>query len=176
MDGWAPGMIPCNFAPSVGLQCLAQTGSWSDIRRLNLPVVLELWDQGASPYYAAVTRISDAGIVLRLGDERYTVSPAHLQDSWFGSYVVLWQMPPDYHGTLKRGDKHPSVRWLRRQLDTLGLAPATQEEAALFDAPLQDAVMEFQRREQLLADGIVGPATWIRLSERLELPAPHLDG
>jgi len=176
VDRWAPGVIPCNFAPSIGLQCLSRTGSWSDIRSLNLPVVLELWDQGSAPYYAAVTRISDDAIVLRLGDERFTISPAHLQDAWFGSYVVLWQMPPDYQGTLKRGDRHASVRWLRGQLESLGMVAADDEDRGLFDASLQDAVMAFQREEQLLADGIVGPATWIRLGDRLDLPAPKLDG
>ncbi|MCZ6855500.1 MAG: AAA family ATPase, partial [Gammaproteobacteria bacterium] len=47
--------IPCNFAPSVGLQCLSLNGSWSEINQLNLPVILELWDAQAVPYYAAVT-------------------------------------------------------------------------------------------------------------------------
>ena len=177
LSSWTPGVIPCNFAPSAGLQCLSRTGSWSDIRGLNLPVVLELWDQGAAPYYGAVTALSeDNAIVLRLGQERYSVTPADLQDAWFGSYVVLWQMPPDYQGTLKRGDRHASVRWLRRQLESLGMAPADEADPALFDAALQDAVMSFQREEQILADGIVGPTTWIRLGDRLELPGPKLDG
>ena len=177
LSSWAPGVIPCNFAPAAGLQCLSRTGSWSDIRGLNLPVVLELWDQGSSPYYGAVTAISDDNeIVLRLGHERYTVSPADLQDAWFGSYVVLWQMPPNYQGTLKRGDRHASVQWLRRQLESLGMAPADEADSTLFDAALQDAVMTFQREEQILADGIVGPTTWIRLGDRLELPGPKLDG
>jgi general secretion pathway protein A len=174
-ESWPPGTIPCNFAPSAGLQCLSRTGSWSDIHHLNLPVVLELWDQGSAPYYGAVTRIADDGITLHLGHDRLTVSPADLQDAWFGSYVVLWQMPPDYQGTLKRGDRHPSVRWLRGQLATLGKASEQDDDPGLFDAVLQDAVVEFQREEQLLADGIVGPATWIRLGERLQLPAPSLD-
>jgi general secretion pathway protein A len=173
---WAPGTIPCNFAPSTGLQCLSRTGSWSDIRRLNLPVVLELWDQGSAPYYAAVTAITDDRMVLHLGDQRFTAAPADLQDAWFGSYVVLWQMPPDYQGTLKRGDRHASVRWLRGQLESLGMGSEQPGDAAVFDAALQDAVVAFQRAEQLLADGIVGPDTWIRLGERLDRPAPKLDG
>ena len=163
---WEPGVIPCNFAPSVGLQCLSRTGSWSDIRSLNLPVVLELWDQGSSPYYGAVSRIAGDDIVLRVGHERFTVMPAHLQDAWFGSY----------QGTLKRGDRHASVRWLRRQLESLGMSLPDDADPAMFDAALQDAVMAFQREEQILADGIVGPTTWIRLGDRLELPGPKLDG
>jgi peptidoglycan hydrolase-like protein with peptidoglycan-binding domain len=35
-------------------------------------------------------------------------------------------------------------------------------------------VLAFQRREGLLADGIVGPMTWIRVGNLLDLPAPKL--
>jgi general secretion pathway protein A len=46
--------IPCNHAPRVGLQCLKQTGSWDDLLRLDRPVVLELWNDSATPYYGAM--------------------------------------------------------------------------------------------------------------------------
>ncbi|MEQ8486031.1 MAG: AAA family ATPase [Pseudomonadales bacterium] len=176
LDAWSDSTIPCNFAPSAGLQCLSRTGSWSDIRQLDLPVVLELWGQGSAPYYAAVTGFDGDAIDLHLGSEQLRVGQATLRDAWFGSYVVLWQMPPDYQGTLKRGDRHPSVAWLRSQLENLGVDSTASGERAFFDAALQDAVIAFQRQESLLADGIVGPATWIRLSQRLGLPAPSLTG
>ena len=139
-------------------------------------MVLELWGQGSAPYYAAVTGCDGDAIDLHLGSEQLRVGQAALRDAWFGSYVVLWQMPPDYQGTLKRGDRHPSVAWLRSQLENLGVVSTAGGERAFFDAPLQDAVIAFQRQESLLADGIVGPATWIRLSQRLGLPAPSLTG
>ena len=43
-----------------------------------------------------------------------------------------------------------------------------------FDPDLHSAVLAFQSAEGLLADGIVGPLTWIRLSDRLNLPQPKL--
>lgn len=181
-SGWTAATIPCNFAPSAGLQCLSRSGSWSDIRRLDLPVVLELWDQGATPYYGAITAADDDGYLLHLGTAQYRVTPADLRNIWFGSYVVLWQMPPNYAGTLEQGDRHPSVSWLRRQLETLsgdlpGVEPAdvTGADPQTFDAELHSAVIAFQRAEQLVADGIVGPATWIRLGQRLDLPLPRLE-
>ncbi|MEQ8859577.1 MAG: AAA family ATPase [Pseudomonadales bacterium] len=175
LSDWAEAGIPCNFAPTVGLQCLSRTGSWSDLRQLNLPVVLELWDRGAAPFYGAITSADDEQFELYLGDERHRITPHSLRDAWFGSYVVLWRMPPDYVGNLKRGDQHPSVRWLRDQLDSLGIAVPASADAAEFDASLQDAVLQFQRDEQLLADGIVGPSTWIRLGQKVGLPAPALN-
>jgi general secretion pathway protein A len=175
LDSWSDGTIPCNFAPTAGLQCLSRTGSWSDIRQLDLPVVVELWGQGSAPYYGAVTGIRDGLIDLHLGSERHRVGQAALRDIWFGSFVVLWRMPPDYHGSLKRGDRHPSVAWLRDRLAELGADPGATDEPDVFDASLQDAVLTFQRDQNLLADGIVGPATWIRLARVLGLPAPSLE-
>lgn len=175
-DGWENVRIPCNYVPRAGLQCLSGTGSWDDIRRLNLPVILELWDRGAAPYYAAVTDMQDDTLTLHLGEQILTLRTSDLRDVWFGSYVLLWQMPPSYSGALKRGDRHPSVAWLRDRLQQLGMPAPPADDRARFDENLQNAVVEFQREEHLVADGIVGPATWIRLGARLNLPAPALQG
>jgi general secretion pathway protein A len=171
--------IPCNFAPSAGLQCLGLRGSWSDITRRNLPVVLELWDNQAGPYYAALTGTHDENLILQVGDETVTATPRALRDVWYGQYVLLWQTPPDYHGNIRPGDTHPTVGWLRDQLSELVSTPLETGQvpgAEFFGPDLEGAVREFQNAEGLLTDGIVGPATWIRVANRLNLPAPNLDG
>lgn len=166
-------LIPCDFAPSAGLQCLSRHGSWSDIERLNLPVVLELWDDQPSPYYVALTQLGEATLTLHIGEATITATPRDLRDLWYGAYVVLWQTPPGYYGSLRQGDHHQTVSWLRQQLAVLG-TPSTADDAQFFGPRLHAAVVEFQLAEGLLTDGIVGPATWIRLAERLALPAPKL--
>ena len=168
--------IPCNFAPSAGLQCLGQRGDWSDITRLNLPVILELWDTQAGPYYAALIGLQGDNLTLQLGDEIVTSTPRALREVWYGQYVLLWQTPPDYHGNVRPGDTHPTVGWLRDQLSGLVSTPVDGGSPNHFDADLEAAVREFQDTEGLLTDGIVGPATWIRVANRLNLPAPNLDG
>ena len=165
--------IPCDFAPRVGLQCLGLNGSWSDIERLNLPVVLELWDAQETPFYGAITSSQGGRYAFHLGNDQHDVTPKHLRDVWFGRYVVLWQTPPGYHGSLREGDEHSSVGWLRVQLaNILEIAPSPV--ANRFDSSLHDAVTAFQQQEGLLTDGIVGPATWIRLADRLQLATPKL--
>lgn len=168
-------LIPCDFAPSAGLQCLTRHGSWSDIRQLNLPVILELWDDEAGPYYGALVRAQSQALTLQLGATVVATTPRELRDAWYGTYVVLWQTPPGYHGSLRQGDYHETVSWLRQQLAALDAQPLATNEPEFFGAGLHDTVVEFQQREGLLTDGIVGPATWIRLAERLNLPAPKLD-
>jgi general secretion pathway protein A len=166
--------IPCDFAPGVGLQCLSKNGSWSEIATLDSPVVLELWDTQNAPYYAALLKSDGERYQISVGGQTMNASPRDLRDNWFGAYVVLWQTPPGYNGSLREGDNHPTVQWLHERL--LELRPQAQLDAPqrYFSAELRKAVIEFQRNEGLLADGIVGPLTWIRLSDRLNLPAPKL--
>jgi general secretion pathway protein A len=168
--------IPCNFAPTAGLQCLGVHGSWSDVTQQNLPVVLELWDNQPGPFYAGLTRRQGDTLILQVGDESVTVTPRALREVWYGQYVLLWQTPPSYHGNIKAGDTHPTVGWLRDQLSGLVQQPLQTPNPEYFDADLESAVREFQDTEGLLTDGIVGPATWIRVAARLNLPAPSLDG
>jgi len=166
--------IPCDFAPSAGLQCLSQYGTWSDIERLDLPVVLELWDEQPAPYHAALTGMDGGMLTLSIGENELRISQRALRDAWYGGYVVLWQTPPGYRGSLRRGDANETVGWLRQQLGGVTDVPLGSSSPNLFDQELHDAVVEFQRGEGLIIDGVVGPATWIRLAGRLDLPAPHL--
>jgi general secretion pathway protein A len=156
--------IPCNHAPTVGLQCLKQTGSWDELLRLDRPVVLELWNDGATPYYGAMLEASSDIALLSIAGTEHSVDRQALDGSWFGTYIVLWQMPPGYNGNLREGSQGVAVTWLRSQLgDFMGsqLNPSMRDT---FDSTLRDAVIRFQRQRGLRPDGIVGPATWIELN------------
>ena len=166
--------IPCDFAPTAGLLCLSQYGSWSNISETNLPVVLELWDEQAAPYHAALTAMEGSELMLTVGENTMRVSQGDLRDLWYGAYVVLWETPPGYRGSIRRGDTHETVAWLRQQLAGVTDVTLASSQADYFDESLHDAVVQFQRQEGLIIDGVVGPETWIRLSTRLALPAPRL--
>ena len=172
----ATDQIPCDFAPSVGLQCLRRKGGGSEVASLNSPLILELWDDQSAPYFAALLNAESDLYKLQIGDRVEMVSPRDLRDSWFGSYVVLWQTPPGYQGNLRQGDTHSSVAWLHNSIAQLLPDQPLGPPDKFFDTQLHAAVMAFQNSEGLLADGIVGPLTWIRLNDRLNLPAPKLRG
>ncbi len=168
--------IPCNHAPNVGLQCLKQTGTWDDLLRLDRPVVLELWNESTAPYYGALLEASSDNASLSIAGAEHSVDRQALDGSWFGTYIVLWQMPPDYNGNLHQGSQGVAVSWLRSQLtDFLGLEfDATTPDT--FDSTLRGAVIRFQRQRGLRPDGIVGPATWIELNSVGSRPVPRLQG
>jgi peptidoglycan L-alanyl-D-glutamate endopeptidase CwlK len=60
--------------------------------------------------------------------------------------------------TLKLGDKGPEVKQLQERLLQLGFSPGTPD--GHFGSNTRSAVSSFQRSRGLLADGVVGPATW----------------
>ena len=79
-----------------------------------------------------------------------------------------WVYVPE--GThLKRGDRGHRVAALRARLNVPVWPDNWNKDVSdLFDAPLERAVLEFQRRHGLDADGIVGPATLAALNVRVE--------
>lgn len=69
---------------------------------------------------------------------------------------------------LKKGDNHPEVARIRAYLAAIftdqGRAIAFDPgQVTTFDAPLERAVIQFQKNEGLGADGVVGPRTWSKL-------------
>ena len=59
---------------------------------------------------------------------------------------------------LRHGDTGERVCWLKRRLCLAEGMPG------VFDDALDDAVREFQRREGLVSDGVVGPRTFARIA------------
>lgn len=166
-DRWGtpiqPSDVPCNQAPQIGLQCLKLNGTWHDIERIDHPVVVELWDDRADPYYAALLAHQGDVVSMKLGDQKVEVTAAELAGHWYGSYIVLWQMPPDYRGALKLGDEGPSVAWLRQHLASALQIDLRAADPARFDDALRSALMRFQRENGMVPDGVAGPMTWIAM-------------
>jgi len=166
--------IPCDFAPLAGLQCLRKEGSWSELIALNKPVVLELWDTGSNPYFGALVAGNGDLFRLSLGTRDEIIRPQDLRNHWLGSYVVLWQTPPEYAGSQREGDMHPTVEWLHAALAQIDPGSDLGDPEPVFTPALHRSLLAFQRREGLLADGVAGPMTWIRLSDRINSPSPAL--
>lgn len=69
------------------------------------------------------------------------------------------QTPPPDLPTLRQGDTGNDVVTLQRLLNANGAKPKLHEDAE-FGASTHKAVVAFQKREGLVADGVVGSYTW----------------
>lgn len=65
--------------------------------------------------------------------------------------------------TLKRGSEGPDVESLQEALIELDFKPGAVD--GVFGVFTESAVKSFQKWAQLMADGIVGPATWEKLDD-----------
>ncbi len=145
-----------------GLQELQLTANRSMLRLLDLPavLVLRLADSGETRY-AALTGLDESRIVLSVDGERVAVDTDALQQLWTGQAHVLWRDFDGLGATLQAGTRGVSVAQLQA---LLRLAGATAiEPTGMFDTGTSRAVVDFQRRHQLEADGLVGPLTRIVL-------------
>ncbi|MEM6438460.1 MAG: L,D-transpeptidase family protein [Pseudomonadota bacterium] len=90
-----------------------------------------------------------------------------------------WRASLAEGGTLRPGDRSPRVAQLRARLDELGTPAPQTAEPELYDPALEAAVMDFQRRHGLNADGLAGRRTFAALGadagERFRQAAVNLE-
>jgi len=142
--------------------------------RTDRPAVLELWGTDAQPYYGAAVAIGSDRVDLDIDGSVVRVARDVLEQHWYGAFVVLWRMPPDYRGRLQVGDAGPTTAWLRQQLSAVQSTKLEAEHPDVFDQPLRDALVRFQRSAGVAPDGIAGPATWIALDSARGSGDPRL--
>jgi len=174
------GRDPCEAAPEAGLRCLERDGGWRLLAKLNRPAVLRLREpgnrregaDGDGARYLAVVGLQDGQVDVHVNGERVRLQRRALEPLWAGRIELLWQMPPAYQAPLRQGDSGETVVWLRQRLASALGAPVG--DAPRFDRELARRLRDFQRRNDLRADGVAGPHTWIRLNASLDAGVPTL--
>lgn len=159
------GSLGCRRAAEAGLGCVAKTGTWKKLRRLDLPAMLELLMPTGDKRYATLTSIEGDEATLVFGEREVKVRLAEIDAYWDGPFVVLWRAPAAGTTYIRPGTRGKEVVWLRRQLDQIdgGSSPANAA-AELYDERLKARVASFQRAHALGADGVVGEETLIHLA------------
>jgi general secretion pathway protein A len=155
----AAGVETCAAAEAQGVRCLAIHGTWLQLRSLNLPAMLELMLPNGEKRYAALLAIPAGQAEIALGGEVRRHDPAEFLPYWRGDAMLLWRPPPGGPAPLTVGMRSEAVAWVRERLP----APAAPGQDQVFDPPLRDRVLEFQRDRGLAPDGVVGAQTMIHL-------------
>ncbi|RRQ22258.1 ExeA family protein [Thiohalobacter thiocyanaticus] len=164
MEAQMPGQPACEQAQALGLQCLQRTGNWNQLRRLDRPAVLQLLAGDGRRVPVLLDGLEADRARLQLDGQSLELPLATLDRYWMGEYVLLWRSPIAGE-LLRQGDVSEDVAWLRRVLVDQGiLGPVTGEARYRFDAGLQQAVEQFQARQGLQQDGVVGVLTLIQLN------------
>jgi general secretion pathway protein A len=160
----ANGTDPCTQALQQGLACVAERGSFGQLRLYNHPAILLLSDGAGASHQVVLTALDDAQARIDLGGA-HNVALGELTHFWLGDFVMLWRPAASPVKPLSAGMRGAQVRWLRESLERLhGGGAGDTPVSDIFDAELTSLVREFQRQHQLAVDGIAGVQTQIALA------------
>jgi len=157
------GTDPCTQAARQHLECVAERGSYGQLRLYNHPAILMLSDGSGGSPQVVLTALDDERARLDLGGAQ-SVGLGELSHYWLGDFVMLWRPVSSPVKALSAGMRGADVRWLRLSLEHLAHVESAAPPSDLFDAELTGLVRDFQRRHQLMVDGIAGVQTQIALA------------
>ncbi len=164
---------PCTQAHEQGLECIAERGSFGQLRLYNHPAILLLTDSGGANHQVVLTGLTDDVASLDLGGT-HSVGLGELSRYWLGDFVMLWRPANSPVKPLSAGMRGEQVRWLRQSLQHLKGGGGDTPVSDVFDADLTTQVRDFQRQHQLAVDGIAGVQTQIALASAVATPGTPL--
>ena len=115
-------------------------------------------------------RLERATLAFAHGIE--TVNVEDLEARWQGQYQLLWRASPQGYALINPGSRGPGVTWLTKSLVAAGAESLRVSNT--YDAEVVTAVKTFQREQGLVADGIAGRQTMIRLNSVIDESVPRL--
>ena len=153
----------CELGRAAGLRCLNRTGTWTVLRRLNLPAILELTTPDGRKYHVVLTALDGDRARLAIGPRRVVLPSGEVERFWDGPFTTVWRSPVTGPVPLAPGMWGRDVAWLRQRLGALDGQPVTARVNQIYDDELKRRVAVFQQGEALMPDGIAGEETLVRL-------------
>jgi general secretion pathway protein A len=159
------GVAGCDYGRPAGFRCLARAGTWTVLRRLDLPAMLTLTTAMGDKHYAVLTALADDTATITVGARALTLPLADIERFWDGDFMTLWKAPALVAAPLVPGMGGRDIRWLRQRLGDLDGTPAGS--GLVYDDDLKRRVVAFQQAHALTPDGIAGEETLLRLSTKV---------
>lgn len=153
----------CELGRAAGLRCLTRTGTWTVLRRLNLPAILELATPDGRKHHVVLAGLDGERVTLEIGSRRVTLPSIDVERFWDGPFVMIWRSPVTGPLPLQPGMGGHDVAWLRQRLGALDGQPMVARANQIYDDELKRKVAVFQQVEALVPDGIAGEETLVRL-------------
>ena len=158
----------CDLAQSAGYACLMQRGSWSSLRQLDRPAILTLTDSRGKEHYVVLEALQGNTAQLSIAGVSVTHGFLDVTDLWFGDYILLWKPPNGETLALGRGSRGDNVVWLRESLAAIDERYRAEPlDSTIYDAELEQRVIDFQRDHRLDVDGLAGQQTQIIINSLL---------
>ncbi|MCS0614130.1 AAA family ATPase [Massilia kyonggiensis] len=168
-----PAAAACDAAPRLGVRCYQGRGGLYELRLLDRPAIVGLHD-GARVGYAVLIGMDDDTATLAINGQRHTVSLGLLATRIDGEYTTLWKVPRGFRDQVGPGDSGPDVDWIAARLAELDGKRAAPPAGQVLDEPTRRLLRAFQVKQNLKADGLAGPRTYMRLNQLAGVDEPRL--
>ena len=169
-----PAGDACQAAARAGLRCLQSRGGVAELRVLDRPAMLVLRGKdGAGEQLALLSGVQGDTASVQIDGKPVTMPVPELAQRGDGDFVTFWRAPRNWRDEVPVGARGPDVDWLAARLAQLHGMPLPSGNLPL-DADMQRLLREFQRSQNLKADGLAGPKTFMRLMQLGDNTEPRL--
>lgn len=168
-----PAGDACQAGARAGLRCLHSRGGIAELRVLDTPAMLALRDGEGREQLALLTRLQGETATLMLDGKQQSLPLAQLAQRSDGSFTTFWRAPRSWRDEVPLGARGADVDWLAQRLAQQRSLPAPAANLPL-DAEMQGQLRAFQQSQNLRADGLAGPKTYIRLRQLGDNAEPRL--
>jgi general secretion pathway protein A len=118
--------------------------------------------------------VDESTVYLLENGEIVLLDKQIFEERWTGTYVYLWQRPKDFLLLQADDVNKPALSWLQAKLGAVSEDSYNIISGGRYTEAVQQQVIEFQRQQNILPDGIVGPQTLMRLNQLTDETIPRL--
>lgn len=146
---------------------------------------LSLIDRPGIVFMQQTSGLEKSHLVLHIGEftirlissgEIIVMDRSAFLDQWTASYLYLWRSPDSFE-MLKPGDfNKAALAWLQGKLGLVNDGLEQLITGGNYSVAIQTQVTDFQRQQNITADGIVGRQTLMRLNQLTDPLVPRLTG
>lgn len=123
-----------------------------------------------------LTQLNEDSITLITKDGEIYFDLEQFLNRWTGSFLYLWRPHKEFDLLMQGNIDKLAMHWLQEKLSLGGDGIEKVITGGRYTEAVKDQVIEFQRRNNLDADGIVGRQTLMRLNELFDDEIPRLRG
>lgn len=162
----------CSSAPSHGLYCVElELSSVEGLAAINRPMLVTLNGQ-----YVLLSGIGEGYYFLLDGRSEREVTAESFNRQWSGEVFYLHRVPAGYSGSVRVGERNSLVvGWLLERMAEIYPDEPRLITGGIYSEALAQMIARFQREQGLVADGVLGQNTLMKINELLG-SAPLLSG
>lgn len=163
----------CLYAVRQRLQCLKGRASLDTLLNYNRPSMLHGVQGDDGRYHDVVlVGIEDNMLQITVGTTVQAVPQDTFTNYWNGRFTLLWKPPDAYSLPLRQGDSGPLVSWLANR--RAQLAGGAVLASWTLDGELLAWLIDFQKQNNLPANGVINPETVIMIANLSNTNVPRL--